>query len=756
MESQLPATTERVIRDSPLPPDPECHTVFNPPQWTTLLSIADTIIPSIRRAKSAVPARHQVVADPSYDAGISQLVGPLNDPDRTALAENYLEENAVALPGFKQGLCRTIALYVPPNTRQELLKLLSLLNNSAFSFITTGSATPFHLQPLEIRQSILRSWETSYLSALRRAHRSLVALCHRSWIASSPTLPLILGMPQVPIHGKMTRGYPYTFIQVPPGENPEVIDTDVVIVGSGCGAGVAAKNLAEAGYRVIVVEKSYHFSEDHYPMSCSQGLVHMYANGGAEISDDGSTTIISGSTWGGGGTVNWSASLQTQSFVRQEWAKSGLDFFTSTAFQNSLDRVCACMGVSTDHIHHNPGNKVIVDGARKLGYTAKSVPQNTGNKEHDCGYCGMGCQSSVKQGPAVSFLADAARAGATFIEGYEVKRVLFGRHTSKGKKVVAGVQGIWRSRDSNGMTSADPVVKRQLIIKARKVVVSCGSLQSPLLLLRSGLKNPQIGRNLYLHPVTITTAVYEQETRPWEGSILTSLISDFENLHGTGYGTKIESIAMLPSFILPIFAWRNSLDYKLMAANLRYMSGFISLTRDKYPGAVYPDPVDGRCRITYTPSSHDRKNMVEGVIASAKIAYISGAKEIRTSCHAIPPFVRSKNDTGGSTEQGINDAAFQAWIKQFQRNDPLPLWGTSFASAHQMGTCRMDTSPKNGVVDPLARVWGTDGLYVMDASIFPSASGVNPMVTTMAISDWASRRLAEAIQKENSIVSSRL
>ena len=85
--------------------------------------------------------------------------------------------------------------------------------------------------------------------------------------------------------------------------------------------------------------------------------------------------------------MNWSASLQTQGYVRQEWANTGLPFFTSLEFQRSLDRVCDRMGVNTEHIRHNRQNNVILEDARKLGYAAKPVPQNTGNNEHYCGYC---------------------------------------------------------------------------------------------------------------------------------------------------------------------------------------------------------------------------------------------------------------------------------------------------------------------------------------------------------------------------------
>lgn len=235
----------------------------------------------------------------------------------------------------------------------------------------------------------------------------------------------MIGFPRVPIHGKPADGFEYEFLQFPPGNHPETIETDVVIVGSGCGGAVAAKNLAEAGHRVLVVEKSYHYPSKCFPMEFPQGTVNMFESGGATMTDDGSLAILAGSTWGGGGTINWSASLQTQGYVRQEWSDSGLPFFTSLDFQKSMDRVCDRMGVNTEHIEHNRPNRVLLDGARKLGYAAKAVPQNTGNSQHYCGYCIMGCPSAEKKGPTETFLMDAAKAGATFAEGFQADKVLF-------------------------------------------------------------------------------------------------------------------------------------------------------------------------------------------------------------------------------------------------------------------------------------------------------------------------------------------
>jgi choline dehydrogenase-like flavoprotein len=100
----------------------------------------------------------------------------------------------------------------------------------------------------------------------------------------------------------------------------------------------------------------------------------------------------------------------------------------------------------------------------------------------------MGCWSAQKQGPAVSWLPDAARAGAQFIEGFQVDRVLFDE--SGGTKKAIGVKGTWTSRNSRGGVDG-PLSERtvrKVTIKATRVIVSGGTLWSPIILLKSGLK----------------------------------------------------------------------------------------------------------------------------------------------------------------------------------------------------------------------------------------------------------------------------
>ncbi|KAF1914723.1 hypothetical protein BDU57DRAFT_531159 [Ampelomyces quisqualis] len=761
----MPPPSEPVSpKATPLPPLP-VKDPLTPPQWKTLLAIADTVVPAIKPVSTANASSDVAIADNDYATAIAALraLTPEEDPDTDTAAKQYLAENASSNPAFKSDLQRLFSMYMPQSTKNKLLMVLNILKSvilpaaqrpvipfdittssssitRAGSFALTGYLTPISEQPAQIREAIVKGWSTARLGAIRELHRSLTVLFKQTWIKVTPSLRRVLGIPRVPIGMKPGKAFEYHFIQFPPDDQPETIETDVVIVGSGCGGAVSAKNLAEAGHRVLVVENSYHWTPNHFPMSELQGLHHLFMNGALISSDDTSTNIVAGQSWGGGGTVNWSASLQTQAYVRREWAERGLPFFTSTEFQDSLDRICHRMGVSTGFIKHNPANEKLLQGARKLGWSHKPVPQNTGGSQHYCGFCTLGCGSCEKQGPSVSYLPDAARSGAQFIEGFHAEKVVFSNEG--GKRVATGLFGTWTSRDVNGGVASTPLITRKVLIKAKRVVVSAGTMQSPLLLLRSGLSNYQIGRNLYVHPVAFLGAIYKEAINPWEGGILTSVVDEFENLDGKGHGIKLEATNMIPSSWLTWLDWKGGLQYKLDAARFKHMTGYISIARESDTGRVYPDPVDGRVRFQYSPSTKAKQHIIEGLLALAKIQYVQGASEIFTAIPGMRPFIRDASMP--QPHDGIDDPAFQAWLEEIKwKGFPSPE--SMFVSAHQMGTCRMSAAEKDGVVDAHGNVWGIEGLYVADASVFPSASGVNPMVTNMAIADYISMGIARGL-----------
>ena len=503
------------------PPDDE---VLTPDQWTTLLAIADTVIPSIRPTTHASPSELAPLYLPpaEYSSVLTSLRSSVTNPPPDNVLEDFLLASPSTSPTFRQEFQRTLALHIRDDARKGIALIITTLNTRFGSLVFNGTTVPFHLHPFPVRTALLASWTASYLPPLRVVSSALIKLIKSTYSRTSPHISPLLSFPAAPVHGQPGKGYDFSFLTPPPTSHPSLspypppspstpwtLETDVVIVGSGCGAGVAAKNLSAAGHRVLVLEKAYHHAPEHLPMTELAASQHLYHNGGLVSNDDSSMTVIAGENFGGGGTINWSASLQPQAEVRQEWASQGLDFFTSAEFQACLDRVCERMGVGDKQIEHNFANRVLLEGSRRLGYTAKAVPQNTGGKRHYCGHCSLGCGSCEKQGPVVSWLPDAMEHGAKAMQGMEVERVIFEQGKHRGGKVAVGVKGTWTSRDGKE--------KREVIVKAKRVVLSAGSLFSPLVLLRSGLTNPNIGRHLHLHPVSWIFGVWPEEIRPWEG-----------------------------------------------------------------------------------------------------------------------------------------------------------------------------------------------------------------------------------------------
>ena len=729
---------------SSLPPAPDGD-VFTKGQWDILFSILEIFIPSISATQAGV-SRNEL------DNIVSKLKPYLPEDASDDVARAYLAENPASNPEFREAVIRKLKLYVPPSDEQGLGFILSALNTTIGSYMLTRYTTTIDKHDFETRTRIVCRWSEARLPPLRAVYRSLGGLARQTWLARSSTLSRFLDFPDTPKHIEREASFDFKFHDFAPESTSTTLSTDVIIVGSGCGAGVVASHLARAGLKCLVLEKSYHFPSTHFPMSHGDSSEHLLENGGIIMSDDGSVGILAGSTFGGGGTVNWSASLQPPHAVREGWASDNLPHFLSAEYQDCLDTVCARMGVakSTDpeglaKIEHNFANRTLLEGARRLGMAVQIVPQNTGSKRHFCGYCTYGCARATKQGPANCWFPDATAHGAHFIEGCWVEEVIFSSDHS-GTKRVTGVKATWTSRDRK--------IARQLTISASRVIIAAGTLQSPLVLLRSGLKSRHIGANLHLHPTNTVWAVWPFRTNPWEGAILTVAMTGLEDLDGKHHGAKVEVICSTPGLGLltvPFRArrsldsgdvWASAVDYRVNSAKHGFSTGLVCITRDADTGRVYVDPRDPTrrgLRVAYTPSQRDRAHILEGTIGALRTSFVMGAIELESGHPQSERWVRPS--TIGKKED--DEASFNAWISDVRRlgfKAPEPC---TAGSAHQMGTCRMSSSPENGVVDSSGRVFGTEGLYVADASVFPSASGVNPMVSTMGIAEWISRGIVK-------------
>ncbi|KAK7750997.1 hypothetical protein SLS62_007130 [Diatrype stigma] len=375
---------------------------YDDTQWQVLLSLIDAVIPSIVADSAPADAdekHHLRIPQAQYREAYESAQRLVKHPPAAAEFEQYLSARPLENTRFLQQLRRTFG-NLPPYQRRQLGGILTLLGTRLGSLAATGYATPVHEQPVRVREAILRSWQTSWLKLWPAIARSIITLTRVCWAQTDGLFHRLNAYVECPDGYRPGPEFDFRFMQFPepepePESEPAVVETDVVIVGSGCGGGVCAKVLAEAGHRVVVVDKGYYFPPSQLPMTAE--------------------------------------------------------------------------GSQVEH--------------------AKSCPQNTGGTKHYCGHCALGCGSAEKQGPAVSWLPAAAKAGAQFIEGFDVSKILFEEGSGRNKQAT-GVLGTWTSRDAHGNVhdSAGGRTKRLVQIKAKKVIVACGTLNSPTLLMRSGLK----------------------------------------------------------------------------------------------------------------------------------------------------------------------------------------------------------------------------------------------------------------------------
>jgi hypothetical protein len=254
-------------------------------------------------------------------------------------------------------------------------------------------------------------------------------------------------------------------------------------------------------------------------------------------------------------------------------------------------------------------------------------------------------------------LKDAQAYGAKFLDRSNVNQIL----TDKGK--VVGV-----SCSVHGV--------QDHVYRAKYVVVSAGALNTPCLLIKSGLTNPNIGNNLRLHLSALCVGIYDEETDPCQGALLTTVTNEFENFDGDYYGFKIECCTHGLGYYASIVAWEGAERHKEYM--LRYKNSVITfaMMRDKDSKSSVKYNEYGKYDVQFSLSQHDAINMKEGIVQMAKIQIAAGARQIHVSQHSIEPFIFKEGEPSD-----VNNPRFLKWAALvYKMNPPTP------SSGHQMSS----------------------------------------------------------------------
>ena len=690
------------------------------------------------------PRRHYPFAVP--ETARSMLAEPMSSLRRATLGAAARRIAAHAFDEPERGAALVAAVErriagLSPSMKGDVERALDLLGNRWATMATGHHPLPFHLLAEEEQDRLLRSWMRSRVAALRtvaQAVRRLVLLTEYA----TPEAHLEIGYrgpyftrgPAIPWEGPLdgvtkddepvARGARDAMIPLPrdspwrattrtPGD---VECADVVVIGSGAGGAVAAARLAQAGYEVLVVEAGEPLDQADFSESEHGLQERLYADGGLRSTDDLSVSLLQGATLGGGTTVNWMNMLRTPDFVLDEWsARHGTEGMTPSDLAVVFDRLEAELHVRTVPADaHSPNNRLLLDGARALGWAARATRINA----RDClrtGFCGHGCRYGAKQGALQLLLPLAVANGARVIASARAERIEFMERGGAFplKRVHLTVSG----------AGAQP---RSTAVEAPVVIVAAGAVGTPVLLQRSGLGGGGVGRFLRLHPTTAVMGVFDEEIYGAAGIPLSAVCDEHLGQNRDGYGFWLECPPLHPvlaAVAMPGFG----VEHRTQMLRYRHLASLIALVRDGADLDVSNGEVaaarDGRLRIRYRLGARDARQLTAAIIASARLHLAAGAREVRT-LHTVPVVVRTERDLAdiASRRVGANDVAL--------------------FSAHLNGTCRLGRDRSTSGTDPHGERFDAPGVFVADGSLLPTAPGVNPQETIMALATVIAARIA--------------
>ena len=504
---------------------------------------------------------------------------------------------------------------------------------------------------------------------------------------------------------------------VPDGDEL-TLDADVVVVGSGAGGGVIAGTLATAGHKVVVLEAGGYFDAEDFNQLELWAYQNLYYRGGPHPTADGNISIQSGACLGGGTLVNWTNCLRTTPWVRAQWAQEhGLEGVDGPDYDRHLDAVLARISATDACSDLNGPHLRMKEGCEKLGYDFNLTVRNTDPARYDpdsAAHMGFGDRSGAKQGTLHTYLQDAADHGADIVVRCSAERILLegGRAT--------GVEATWTGDD--GRTA-------RVTVRAPQVVVAASALESPALLLRSGIGGPAVGDYLRLHPTLALVGIYADDQKAWWGPPQAGLCHEFADT-GEGYGFLIEGAQYAPANVGAAIPWTSGAAHKDVVSAFARAATFIAVTRDRGHGRVTIDAAGNAVHHYAVTDELDQANLRRGLTEMARLHEAAGAESIIGLAAGLPRW------SSGEDLAPFLDQLYAV---------PLGAGGHRLFTAHETGSCRMGADPSTSVADPWGQLHDTKGVWIGDGSAFPTPSGTNPMISIMALAHRTAETIASTI-----------
>ncbi len=498
-------------------------------------------------------------------------------------------------------------------------------------------------------------------------------------------------------------------------------EVDVCIIGTGPGGSAAAyalsqrykEELEKGAKKIVMLERGSLFTSDEFNQKEASMLPKLLA---PRFSDDFGVLILKGRLIGGTAVVNDGVCFEAPAPVTKEWEVDVGHDLRDQRFYRKVREMIRYKKIPHMAQHKNARmfEKGIAEEDKEFYLlnernTNAKVDSQPSDPQHQLacvgsGMCHLGCRDDRKQSPLITYVPAAMANGVRVFKNAIVSEVLHRNGVAEGVRVKRGL------------------LRSDLVIKAKKVIVSGGAINSPQLLLASGIDNRHLGKHISLHPSPLIFAVFDEDVYPDWGIPMTSCFEKFQfpqdnkDVFPDGFGYIIETFANHPA-IQALSYPRGSIKEKMK--KYKRTACVTVIVHDKAVGEV--GRRHGRLTpLTYKLDEQDKIKLKHGMKESIRIFLQAGAKEVFTS-HEKETVFRS--------------------LEELEKIDclnkdhlPVEPGEMLLISAHSQGGCRMGTSAEEGVVDFNGQSHDVKNLYVCDGSLFPTSLGVNPQVTIMALS----------------------
>ncbi|WP_280152981.1 GMC family oxidoreductase [Piscinibacter sp. XHJ-5] len=523
-----------------------------------------------------------------------------------------------------------------------------------------------------------------------------------------------------PVRDGLARGW--KVLGGPHGALPAALQCDVVIVGTGAGAGITAELLTRAGLDVVLVEEGPLKSSSDFRQRESEAYPSLYQESAARKTVDKAINILQGRCVGGSTTVNWTSSFRTPGPTLKHWREHfALPQLTEEAMAPWFEQAERRLNIGPWLTQPNENNDLLRRGAIKLGIAAAVIDRNVKGC-WNLGSCGMGCPTNAKQSMLVTTIPAALDRGAKLLVQTRARQF----EIEGGKVRVLKCEAV--QRDGTELSNS------QTRIVARHYIVAGGAINSPALLKRSLAPDPHrlLGRRTFLHPVVLSAATFRHAVEGWNGAPQTIYSDHFLHTHPIDgpIGYKLEAPPIHPLIFastLPGYG-RQQAD---MLKRFPHTHTLLALLRDGFHEQSRGGEVhlrgDGTPVLDYPLNDFVMDGARRALLSMAEIQFAAGAE----------------------TVQPVHELAssYTSWAQARDAIHGLPMKPllTRVVSAHVMGGCGLAGDERLGVVRPDGVHWQLENLSVHDGSLFPTSVGANPQLSIYGLVNLLATRLAKQL-----------